>query len=90
MLPCGSDEGCRTLTRSLDAGQQDARIGTARRHRCCDASLVEQNLRGAEGQEGLAVAILVGHELQRLPVSGEQRYPVAPIWQDKRVEQDCS
>lgn len=87
MLACGSDEGRRSILDRIDTRQQDARIGLARGQRECGAGLVEQGLRGAQREDGLAVTILVGHELLRLPVSGQQRYPVIAVGQDERVEQ---
>ena len=87
MLGQRSDEGHCTIFKGIDARQQDARIRLARRQRVGDAGLVEQALGGADGQDGLAVAMLVDQELLRLPVAGQQPQPVGSIGQDERIEQ---
>lgn len=55
---------CHTIIHRIDTRQY---IG--------DTGLIEQGLRGTKRQDVLAVAIVVGHDLQRLPTFGQQLYP---------------
>lgn len=80
---CSNKGGC-AISKGIDTRLQDTRIWLS----AWDASLVEQGIRGAEGQYGLAMTILSDHEFLCLSVSGQPGYPLATIWQNERIEQD--
>ena len=67
----GFNEGRHTLFHLIEA--QEPGIFLAIREGCRNVGRLEQFRTGADGQNGLAMAVLVLHELQRMPQLREGR-----------------